>query len=43
MALAPTLDSIQALFRKLEQEAYRAFHARTLLHMDHFFNFCVTS
>jgi hypothetical protein len=33
-----------ALFRKLERESYRAFHATTPLHKaDHFFNFCVTA
>lgn len=33
-----------ALFRKLEREAYRAYHARTPLQKsDHFFNFCVTA
>ena len=33
-----------ALYRKLERESYRAFHAATPLHKaDHFFNFCVTA
>jgi hypothetical protein len=42
--LAPTLDSIPALFRKLQREEYRAFHHPDRLHKaDHFFNFCVTA
>lgn len=44
MPLTVRLSSPQALFRKLERESYRAFHAKTPLHKaDHFFNFCVTS
>ena len=44
MALTAPLISPLALFRKLEREAYRAFHSRTPLHKaDHFFNFCVTA
>src|SRR5262245_35593866 len=44
MALAPTLATIEALYRKLEREAYRAYHSRSPLHKaDHFFNFCVTA
>ncbi len=44
MALAPTLASIEDLFRKAERESYRAYHARKRLHKaDHFFNFCVTA
>jgi hypothetical protein len=44
MALAPTLASIEALYRKAERESYRAYHARKRLHKaDHFFNFCVTA
>src|SRR5256885_16114525 len=42
--LAPTLDSIPALYRKLQREEYRAFHHPDLLDKsDHFFNFCVTA
>jgi hypothetical protein len=44
MPLTARLSSPLALYRKLEREAYRAFHARTPLHKaDHFFNFCVTA
>ena len=44
MPFAVRLTSPSALFRKLEREAYRAFHAPTPLHKaDHFFNFCVTA
>lgn len=44
MALTAHLDSPLALYRKLERESYRAFHAPTPLHKaDHFFNFCVTA
>ena len=44
MQLAARLISPPALFRKLERESYRAFHAKTPLHKaDHFFNFCVTA
>jgi hypothetical protein len=44
MALAPTLATIEALYRKVEREAYRAFHAQSPLHKaDHFYNFCVTA
>lgn len=44
MALAPTLSSIEALYRKLERELYRAYHHRNAVHKaDHFFNFCVTA
>ena len=44
MALAPTLNSIEALYRKLERELYRAYHCRDSIHKaDHFFNFCVTA
>jgi hypothetical protein len=42
--LTPTLDSPSALLRKLEREAYRAFHASRPVHQaDHFYNFCVTA
>lgn len=38
------LSGIPALFRKLEREQYRAFHARKPQHKaDHFVNFCVTA
>jgi hypothetical protein len=44
MPLTARLTSPLALYRKLEREAYRAFHAKTPLHKaDHFFNFCVTA
>ena len=44
MTLAPTLASIEDLYRKVERESYRAYHARKRLHkVDHFFNFCVTA
>jgi hypothetical protein len=44
MALTARLTSPLALYRKLERESYRAFHAKTPLHKaDHFFNFCVTA
>jgi hypothetical protein len=38
------LDSIHALWRKLEREMYRTLHSNTKRHMaDHFFNFCVSA
>lgn len=44
MPLTIRLDSPAALFRKLERESYRAYHAPTpLAKADHFFNFCVTA
>jgi hypothetical protein len=44
MPLTVRLNSPLHLFRKLERESYRAFHAPTPLHKaDHFFNFCVTA
>lgn len=44
MSLTAQLTSPLALYRKLERESYRAFHAKTPLHKaDHFFNFCVTA
>jgi hypothetical protein len=44
MQLTARISSPQALYRKLEREAYRAFHASTPLQKaDHFFNFCVTA
>ena len=44
MILVPTLASVEALYRKLERESYRAFHSRSAIHKaDHFFNFCVTA
>ena len=44
MPLASTLASPAALFRKLEREAYRAYHAGRPAHKaDHFFNFCVSA
>lgn len=44
MTLTPNLTSLKALFRKLERESYRAYHASSRVHKtDHFFNFCVTA
>ena len=44
MTLSVQLSSPLALYRKLEREAYRAYHADTAMHKaDHFFNFCVTA
>ena len=44
MPLTAKLTSPLALFRKLERESYRAYHAKSPLHKaDHFFNFCVTA
>lgn len=44
MPLTVRLSSPLALFRKLERESYRSFHAKTPLHKaDHFFNLCVTA
>jgi len=42
--LNPTLGSLSTLFRKLERESYRAYHAKSKIHKaDHFYNFCVTA
>lgn len=44
MALTPTLASVEALFRKLEREFYRAYHHKDRIHKaDHFLNFCITA
>lgn len=44
MSLNRSLNSIEALYRKLEREAYRAYHEKDQIHkMDHFYNFCVTA
>ncbi|MBV5285768.1 MAG: hypothetical protein JZU45_06765 [Methyloversatilis discipulorum] len=44
MPLAVSLNSPAALFRKLEREGYRAYHAKSpTTKSDHFFNFCVTA
>lgn len=44
MQLTPTIDSVSALFRKLERENYRALHSRNAIHRaDHFMNFCLTA
>ena len=44
MPLSAKLNSPASLFRKLEREAYRAYHApNTLAKADHFYNFCVTA
>jgi hypothetical protein len=38
------LNSVNALWRKAEREAYRSYHAISKEHKaDHFFNFCVTA
>ena len=42
--LTPKLQSVEALYRKLEREFVRAFHHKNLVHKsDHFYNFCVTA
>jgi hypothetical protein len=44
VSISVRLVSPLALYRKIERESYRAFHAKTPLHKaDHFFNFCVTA
>ena len=44
MPLSSSLNSPAALFRKLEREGYRAFHAKSpTTKADHFYNFCVTA
>ena len=44
MALTPRLDSLEAMFRKLERELVRTFHHHNLTHKaDHFYNFCITA
>ena len=44
MALTPSLDTLEALFRKLQREFYRAHHHRNAIHKaDHFYNFCITA
>jgi hypothetical protein len=44
MALAPRLETIEGLFRKLQREQYRAFHHPDMTHKaDHFLNFCNTA
>ena len=44
MTLTPTLASVEALYRKLEREFYRAYHHTDRLHKaDHFLNFCITA
>jgi len=44
MPLAYSVGSIPDLYRKLERESYRAYHADSPMHKaDHFFNFCVTA
>lgn len=44
MPLTARLNSPAALYRKLEREAYRAYHAPSpLAKADHFYNFCVTA
>ncbi len=44
MDLTPTLNSVKDLLKKLEREAYRAYHSKHPVNMnDHFFNFCITA
>jgi hypothetical protein len=44
MSLTPNLVSLSALYRKLERESYRAYHASSKINKsDHFLNFCVTA
>lgn len=44
MSLSASLNSPSSLYRKLERESYRAYHAPTALQKaDHFYNFCVTA
>ena len=44
MDLVPTLNSVRDLLKKLEREAYRAYHSKHPVSMyDHFFNFCITA
>ena len=44
MSLKQSLNSIEALYRKLERESYRAYHERDGIHKtDHFYNFCITA
>jgi len=44
LAMKPVLNSVNALWRKAEPDAYRALHAKSKQHKaDHFFNFCVTT
>ena len=44
MSLQQPLSSIEALYRKLERESYRAYHERDRIHKaDHFYNFCITA
>lgn len=44
MALTPTLNTVEALFRKMERELVRAHHHPNRIHKsDHFFNFCITA
>ena len=44
MPLTRPLASPSALYRKLERESYRAFHAESPVHKsDHFFNFCIAA
>lgn len=44
VSLTPLLESIEALYRKLERESYRTYHsAHRLQKADFFFNFCITA
>jgi hypothetical protein len=44
MALTPGLNSLEAMFRKLERELVRTYHERNLTHKaDHFYNFCISA
>ena len=43
-SLAPTLQTIEDLFWKVERELYRTWHARNAHHKaDHLYNFCITA
>lgn len=44
MSLKQSLNSIEALYKKLERESYRAYHERDRIHKtDQFYNFCITA
>ncbi len=44
MGLTPSLKSVRDLLKKLEREAYRAYHSHDDIDkFDHFYNFCVSA
>jgi hypothetical protein len=44
MSLTHPFETVGKVWRKMEREAYRAYHASARTHTaDHFFNFCVTA